>query len=430
MFVPWTYAAFETPGLVAEILPPTSISGCIPGGPSSIGTTYSESTSETRSRSVESSIKRDFSRSFGEQFEQSYSFADTQSFSETRSQMVTTGNTASIGASETVTDLFSATNSLSRGTKLGWEIDERRGTTGTSSITGSRDRRTDHLNTFEDSGSGQVSPAIFSFSLGSMRGGTRGTADTIGSSRTQSLSNEAYIENEIMGDVSFGEQYSTTVGQNRERGRTWGFSRSFEEQVGFSFTQSLSQTQTFGESLQTSQTIGTSLGTTESEVVTQSSEDTISQGLSAHVWANQQGMWFRQTTRIAYFGAVIALDLCGNGVVAGEVQSSEWTWAADLGIGDTCPPPSNFPPPNAGSNHARFSRRKTLRYEVARFPNERFAAVLGVAATVFLVACAADFRRSSPRTGADAASGTCGHIAVCAAGVGRRSCAVFGRWVR
>ena len=135
------------------------------------------------------------------------------------------------------------------------------------------------------------------------------------------------------------------MGQNRSRGRTWGFSRSFEEQVGFSFERSLSQTESFGESIQTSQMIGESLGTTEAEVVTQSSTESIARGLSGNVWANQHGMWRRQTTRIVYFGAVIALDLCGNGVMAGEVRASEWNWAADLGIGDECPPPTNFPPP-------------------------------------------------------------------------------------
>ena len=341
---PWTYAAFETPGQVAELLPPTQITGCIPGGPSSLGTTYEESVSETKMRSISTAISRGFERSFQEAFTESYDFSESVGFSETESQSTTIGNTAEIGASTSVTDMFSATNTLSRDESFNWERDERRGTTGVYTVSGNHDTRTDDFENYDASDSGGFSPFIFNFGTQTSNGGSGGTAVTIGSQESQATSQERAISNDVGGSVSFGEQYAETVSQSRQRGRTWGFSRSFQEQVGFSMTRSLNQTQTFGQALQTTQALGESLGTTESEVVTQSSTETISRGLSGTVWANQQGMWFRQTTRIVHFGAVIALDLCGNGAMVGEVQASSWKWAADLGIGDTCPPASNFPP--------------------------------------------------------------------------------------
>ena len=153
---PWNYAAFETAGQVAEILPPTVISGCIPGGPSSVGTSYEEKTSETRTRSISSAISQDFSRQFGEAFSQTYNISNSQTFAETQSRAVKTGNTAEIGASDSVTDMFSVDYSTKRATTLGWAGSRTTGHHRCYVGRASNDRRTDDLSTFTDSGSGRV----------------------------------------------------------------------------------------------------------------------------------------------------------------------------------------------------------------------------------------------------------------------------------
>ena len=58
-------------------------------------------------------------------------------------------------------------------------------------------------------------------------------------------------------------------------------------------------------------------------------------------------MFYRQTARTVKRAEVRAYDQCGLAEHIGEIQMSEWQWAPDLAIAESCddgPPPSSFEP--------------------------------------------------------------------------------------
>jgi hypothetical protein len=55
------------------------------------------------------------------------------------------------------------------------------------------------------------------------------------------------------------------------------------------------------------------------------------------------GVWYRQTTRVAYPAAVVALDACGAPQVVAEAMAFDYRWDVELAQNDECPP---FPEPS------------------------------------------------------------------------------------
>ena len=66
---------------------------------------------------------------------------------------------------------------------------------------------------------------------------------------------------------------------------------------------------------------------------------------------NRVGMFYRQTTRTVKRAEVRAYDQCGLAEHIGEIQMSEWQWAPDLAIAESC---------DDGPPQAPLSRRPAL----------------------------------------------------------------------
>ncbi len=79
------------------------------------------------------------------------------------------------------------------------------------------------------------------------------------------------------------------------------------------------------------------------EAVVTSSTSSVFTSLSGFIPRNQTGIFYRQTTRWVRKAEVLSYDLCGVASHMGEVQFNEWDWAAELAVGQTCPPPSEMP---------------------------------------------------------------------------------------
>jgi hypothetical protein len=73
------------------------------------------------------------------------------------------------------------------------------------------------------------------------------------------------------------------------------------------------------------------------------SSDVIPTDTSADITAGMFGVWYRQTSRLARPGAIVAYNLCGAALVSGEATFVDYTWATSLAEGSECPP---FPQPD------------------------------------------------------------------------------------
>ncbi len=77
-----------------------------------------------------------------------------------------------------------------------------------------------------------------------------------------------------------------------------------------------------------------------------SSSESIARGFGGVVLPEQFGVFYRQTIRLVRRGALVSYNLCGSAEVVGDVDFTDWAWAADLAESDACPPlpESNLPP--------------------------------------------------------------------------------------
>lgn len=115
---------------------------------------------------------------------------------------------------------------------------------------------------------------------------------------------------------------------------------------------SRSETTTNTESRTNSESVGTGEGFQWSA----SSSDSIARGFGGTILPNTYGVFYRQATRLLRRAVVVTYNQCGSAQTVGEVDFTDWTWAADLALGESCPPfpQSNLPaaecvvPPCAG----------------------------------------------------------------------------------
>ncbi|MBX3251108.1 MAG: hypothetical protein KF901_28285 [Myxococcales bacterium] len=325
---------------IAELFEPEPVSGCIPGGPSSVVVTYAENRSETRTRSAQRTIQRGWSTMYGTQHSESWGASLTDGVTDTESRMVTVSDARTQGGMETVTDSFSSTRGRTATTsvefqdieseRVGWSVGEGR--------TESRS------NEVGIGASGSVEAGIPGVGKGTVgvNGHYRrgwGSADSIEIGREGQVA----TERRVGAGASASENASVTEGRSRASGRHWAQTQTYAESNGFSRARTQQQTRSHTQAVQHSQSVGASLGESETEIYTVSTTEATTLAVTGAVWAGQYGVWYRQTTRLARFGAVVAFDLCGNGTQVGEVLLDDWTWAPDLAIGDACPPEPNLP---------------------------------------------------------------------------------------
>ncbi len=332
---------FRGPMQIAELYEPEPVSACIPGGPGGVHVSYTETTSETRTRQIQRQISRGWERNYGSAYEQTYNTSATMSEEETASMMVTQTDATTMSQTESATDMFSRTDGRSRATSVnfsetaaeewGWNVqtetvEDYLGEVGGSVTAGGM------------AGIPLVANGSVSVTAQGKRGWVDGTRMRDGMTGGGSMSSTS----------GFGETSGLTEQEqralSRARGYQWGIAQTYAEANGYSHSNSWSQTQAFGESLTRSESIGERYGTSESELLTVSTTNSSALSFEAEVFAGQFGTWYRQTARMIRFGSVVAYDLCGNGAEVGEIALDDWTWAPDLGIGSECPPATNLPP--------------------------------------------------------------------------------------
>jgi len=124
---------------------------------------------------------------------------------------------------------------------------------------------------------------------------------------------------------SYGEGGSRTESQNRSR--TDGVSRQ--------------ETTTNTESRTNSEVVGAG----EDFSWSTSSSESIARGFGGTVLPETYGVFYRQAVRLLRRAVVVTYNQCGAAQTVAEVDFTDWTWAADLALGNSCPPfpQSNLP---------------------------------------------------------------------------------------
>jgi hypothetical protein len=84
-----------------------------------------------------------------------------------------------------------------------------------------------------------------------------------------------------------------------------------------------------------------------SDFWTISSSDTTIMQFQGMILPGEFGAFYRQTTRIAVHGMIVAYNLCGAPTVVADATFHDFIWSVDLAQGDTCPPlpESDLPEP-------------------------------------------------------------------------------------
>lgn len=316
--VPSAGPNFWRPRETAELFEPQPMSGCIPGGPSSVQVTYSETSSETRSRTQSETFVSSINEQSQALHTSSFCCNDERSFASPRSQSVQLTNLAGSGDMQPEpTDLFAQRGSRRGIVDMAWRRAE---------------------------GAEPVSDFLISIE----------GAASMGSDPIPGLWREARDTNPWTLREAFGAVQRTAEIPNALTSepsdvlfpyfRSWGQTRSYEGQLSAAEISRLPEAESFVSVQARSADIEDALPTSDEELVVASSANSIDIPLDGFVWAGLQGMWFRQATRMLRRGDYVVRDLCGNGTVVGESQLNDWAWAADLAIGESCPPEPNFLP--------------------------------------------------------------------------------------
>lgn len=225
---------------VAEIYPPSPVSGCIPGGLNGRDVTYSETVSETRTISSQQTYSSNWQTTYTESHEETYGEAGSQA--------------NSIGFS-------------------------------------SADQSTWNWNVHGDV----------------MAGGEAGVP----------LVTKGKVEVRVGGGRDWGGSHTdTTTGE-----------------------QSWTNTTSYAEAVTTTEQLAESMGEAFSQTWTISSMTSESLNFRTFLLPNHFGVFYRQTTRLIRRGEIVAMDLCGNESVIGELILNDYTWAPDLAMSTAeCPP--------------------------------------------------------------------------------------------
>lgn len=239
---------------IAEIEAPQPVSGCIAGGQTEgLTVSYTESESETRTRTV--------GRNWNEEWLSSHTGTIEQSRTETNSIGITINE------------------SSESGTEANW------------------------VNGRDIQGGGGVTGGFKPFGIGV--------------------------------EVAAEGKYTDV---SRDGGRTYNSTTS-----GYSVAEDFSSTDT--ESWAYSNTAGYNLSSGGSDFFTVSSEESTIFNFSARILPGQFGVFYRQTTRMAIPGAVVAYNRCGIPEVVAETNFYDYVWSVDMAVANDCAelPKSNLP---------------------------------------------------------------------------------------
>lgn len=176
---------------------------------------------------------------------------------------------------------------------------------------------------------------------------TESHTDTYGESGSESnkigfsSADQANWQWNIHGDVMVGGEAGVplvTKGKVELRvggGREWGGyhtdTRSGEQQWV--------NTTSYQEAVTTTDQLAESMGEAFTETWTVTTATSEALNFRTFLLPNHFGVFYRQTTRLVSRGQIIAMDLCGNETVVGEIILNDYTWAPDLAMSTAeCPP--------------------------------------------------------------------------------------------
>ncbi|MBA3397668.1 MAG: hypothetical protein H0T89_33905 [Deltaproteobacteria bacterium] len=123
---------------------------------------------------------------------------------------------------------------------------------------------------------------------------------------------------------------SSTVTGGIRNDHTWGYSDS--RSVGGDFSESDT------ESWATTSTQSHNVTKGGSDFWAVSSAEAKSLMFTGLILPRRFGVFYRQVTRTAIAGKIVAYNLCGNAEVVGEAQFFDYLWSLELAQGETCSP--------------------------------------------------------------------------------------------
>jgi hypothetical protein len=275
---------------LAQIYPAKPVSACMPGGQQGRSVNYSESSTESRSRTLNLTLSKGFTK--GE------------------SNNWSTSDGKTVSKSVTNTDGYSNTKSTSNDFSFSRNHSDTTGVSYTASSAFTK---------------GVNANLKFKPFLGIFGGA------------------------EVGGNLSWRNENSTTNSRSSSDG--WSQTNSTSESESVSTNHSTATTDstavTSSSSKGGSASTSSSDDQSSSDGWTVSSSDTIQRGFSANVIANTYGVFYRQMARYTQKAFVMSYNMCGEGQIIGDVTLQDYVWAPDLALSDSCPPlpKSNFPEP-------------------------------------------------------------------------------------
>lgn len=143
---------------------------------------------------------------------------------------------------------------------------------------------------------------------------------------------------ELGGGVKFGVPGVVEVGVNPKLSTTMTSSRSIygSSTRGYSVGRDYSTTDT--ESWAFTQTKGHEVSEGGQDFWTISSSESTIMQFQGNILPGEYGVFYRQTTRMAVQGMIVAYNLCGMPTVVADATLDDFIWSVDLAQGEECPP--------------------------------------------------------------------------------------------
>ena len=334
---------------LAERYTPVPVSGCTPGGPR-VWVSYGESKTEERQRSVTVTVSRTFAESNGTSREEGWHEGVATGQSSSRSLGSSESESEALSEAYGVDYGQSAANEVSYsstdGERWAWEMSEGESNTDYAermrSLYGDVSASTTVGVAAEGSipGFAKVTGSV-SGTVGVRAGGS--TAGTEGGSRTGSTSRGWSMGGDASETRGFGS--TLTESQSQSVNGAYALTRSRQRSTDDTEARSMGETWDFDRGRSESEIISEGLSESEASTWSESTSVTTTQGTMVSVPTSRGAMFYRQTTRWVKRAEVRAYTLCGAATHAGELQFNQWTWAAEVALGEGCdqPPASKLP---------------------------------------------------------------------------------------
>jgi len=325
---------------LAEYYEAVPVSGCIPGGVSTV-VSYSETTRESRQQQVSVSLTRGVSSSAGVRLDQNWQegFSEGNSVSRSMGGVSREEERTSESYGLSYSDSHSNDESLSSSNGEDWNWNSREGVTETEfqdnvdtvygSVSGSVTVNASAEGSVPGFAkvTGKVSSTVGVTAGGSMAG-TEGVSRSQSSERGHSAGG-SHSESQSFGSTTTESQQESLSGSfalSRSRERSESDQRSRDESHVWNLSEGRSLNQSDGESFKESES--------QSWANTQSHEVGIN--FSSRIPRNKVGVFYRQTSRYIRRAELRSFSLCGLAHHVGELQFNEWEWAPAIAIGDSC----------------------------------------------------------------------------------------------